>query len=69
MDYFIILEDILLTKLPKEKFIKFDKFYKLFLENKLIFDHTINNFPYSDSESVVDKNDISVTERVMRVVL
>ena len=29
MDYFIILEDILLTKLPKEKFIKFDKFYKL----------------------------------------
>lgn len=37
MDYFIILEDILLTKLPKEKFIKFDKFYKLFLENKLIF--------------------------------
>ena len=52
MDYFIILEDILLTKL-KEKFIKFDKFYKLFLENKLIFDHNyraleIENPSYAD---------------------
>lgn len=40
MDYFTILEDILLTKLPKEKFLKFEKFYKLFLENKLNFNHT-----------------------------
>ena len=58
MDYFIILEDILLTKLPKEKFIKFDKFYKLFLENKLIFDHNyraleIENPSYADFLSFV----------------
>lgn len=58
MDYFIILEDILLTKLPKEKFIKFDKFYKLFLENKLIFDHNyraleIENPSYADFLSIV----------------
>ena len=57
MDYFIILEDILLTKLPKEKFIKFDKFYKLFLENKLIFDHNyraleIENPSYADFLSI-----------------
>ena len=58
MDYFIILEDILLTKLPKEKFIKFDKFYKLLLENKLIFDHNyraleIENPSYTDFLSIV----------------
>ena len=58
MDYFIILEDILLTKLPKEKFIKFDKFYKLFLENKLIFDHNyraldLENPSYNDFLSIV----------------
>lgn len=33
MDYFLELEDILLTKNPKNKIIKFKKFYKNFLEN------------------------------------
>ncbi len=38
MYYFTMLEEVLLTSKPKDKIEKFYKFYKLFLDNKLIFD-------------------------------
>jgi uncharacterized ferritin-like protein (DUF455 family) len=38
MDYFITLEEILLTSEPKDKVDKFRKFYEKFLNNDFIFD-------------------------------
>lgn len=40
MDYFIMLEEVLLAKEPKEKIEKFKLFYEKFLNNELIFDNT-----------------------------
>lgn len=39
MNYFLMLEEVLLTNKPEEKIEKFDYFYENFLNNKLVFDN------------------------------
>lgn len=39
MDYFIMLEEVLLTNKPKDKINKFNSFYKMFLNNELTFNN------------------------------
>ena len=65
MDYFKTLEDVLLSKKPKEKFEKFNFFYKNFLENSYTFDEEyilkeIKDPSYKDFMKIVLPKEVKI---------